>query len=202
MDNSRIAITVARQLTDRRRHESALHGITGTGPGLRQPADGGPVHKWVDDDGVTHYSDEAPPSVVTTLIELPEPPRADSAGSSGEPQDDYYSISNQWQRMHQERLERERLNLERERIRVARQAPPAAAKDDDDAVRYLPVYSGFGYYRPHRRHHRYHGRRRNPVSAPFPRNKSIRPVAVPRQLMASSALLTLTIPARRVTLRR
>lgn len=147
------------------RHSTALLGLALACGGLQTVA-GGPVHKWVDDDGVTHYSDEPPQSAATTLIELPKPARADSAGGSGEPQDDYYSISNQWQRMHLERLERERLNLERERIRAARQTPPAAAKDDDDEVRYVPLYSGFGYYRPHRRHHRYHDGGRHKPQAP------------------------------------
>ena len=137
------------------RHCTTLLGLA-LACGGPQTAAGGAVHKWVDDDGVTHYSDEPPQSTVTTLIELQKPTSVDSAGGSGRPQDDYYSISNQWQRMHQERLERERLNLERERIRAARQKPPAAAADDDDEVRYVPIYSGFGYYRPHRRPHRFH----------------------------------------------
>ncbi len=71
------------------------------------------VHKWIDADGVTHYSDEPPAASVTDLeqIELPTPP----ARAPGEPEDAYYSIANQWQRMHRERIELEKARAERDR---------------------------------------------------------------------------------------
>ncbi len=70
------------------------------------------IHKWTDADGVTHYSDQPPPAAVTApeRIDLPTAPaRAAPRG------DDYYSIANQWQRMHRERIELERVRAERSR---------------------------------------------------------------------------------------
>jgi len=71
------------------------------------------IHKWIDADGVTHYSDGAPPASVTDLeqFELPGLP-APVANKSGE---DYYSIANQWRRMHRERIELERVRAGRAR---------------------------------------------------------------------------------------
>jgi hypothetical protein len=69
------------------------------------PAYAGVVHKWIDEKGITHYSDEAPVSETSemTQIELPRTTQA-TAGAHG----DYYSIANQWERMLRERLERAR----------------------------------------------------------------------------------------------
>lgn len=69
------------------------------------------VHKWVDADGVTHYSDAPPAGSVTDFeqIELPASPARDAARVD----DDYYSIANQWRRMHRERVELERARVER-----------------------------------------------------------------------------------------
>jgi len=114
------------------------------------------VHKWVDADGLTHYSDEPPGAGETMLIELPEP-AVSKSDDDEKPAGDYYSISNQWQRMNQERLERERLNLERAKIRAARQTPaPDTADAGEDEVRYVTVYRDFGLRRHHRRPHRIH----------------------------------------------
>ena len=124
--------------------------------GIVTPASAAAVHKWIDADGVTHYSDQPPDSVDTTLIELPEPTALKTAGEDGGLADDYYSIPNQWQRMNQERIERERLNLERERARAARQtaAPTATVVKREVKVRYVPIFAGFGLF-PHHPHHRY-----------------------------------------------
>lgn len=139
------------------RHLTELLGLALICGGL-SPAGATAVHKWVDADGVTHYSDAPPDSIETTLIELPAPTLISTAGEDGRAADDYYSITNQWQRMNQERLERERLNLEREKIRAARQTPaPAPAAVADDEVRYVPVYAGFRFPRHHRGYHRYRG---------------------------------------------
>lgn len=69
------------------------------------------IHKWVDADGLTHYSDEPPPGNVTDIeqIEMPASPAHDRANSA----DAYYSIANQWRRMHRERIEIERMRAER-----------------------------------------------------------------------------------------
>ena len=82
------------------------------------PASAAVIHKWVDDRGVTHYSDEAPSAdSQATKIDLPE-----SGPAEGRPSDDYYSIANQWARLHKERLEREKIRLQEEQAKV-RQKP-------------------------------------------------------------------------------
>ncbi|NNM00266.1 MAG: DUF4124 domain-containing protein, partial [Gammaproteobacteria bacterium] len=73
------------------------------------------VHTWVDEDGVRHFSD-APPGVdgsESQLIEIRDTRPAPAAG------DDPSSIVNQWARAREERMERERLNLERREARRA-----------------------------------------------------------------------------------
>jgi len=138
------------------RHCTALLGLV-LACGVTPHASAAAAHKWIDADGVTHYSDKPPNSVETTLIELPERGALETASENGRPADDYYSISNQWQRMNQERVERERLALERAKLRAAQQTPaptPVVAEDDND-IRYVPVYVGFGFHRPHHRHHRH-----------------------------------------------
>jgi hypothetical protein len=102
------------------------------------------VHHWVDDDGVTHFSDSAPASAIegaTTLII--------DDGLSGAQGDsaDYYSIVNQWQRM---RAERDK-NIETSSARARIRADHAAALNYDDQPRqetseqqYYPAY-GFPY---------------------------------------------------------
>ena len=120
--------------------------------GIVQFANAAEVHKWVDENGVTHYSDEAPEAVETTLIDVPEAAPA----STGQHEGGYYSISKQWERMHRERLEREKLEVERERLRAEQKsaAPPTVYVQQSDEVRYVPIYGGHGYrkQRGHRRH--------------------------------------------------
>ena len=81
-------------------------------------AQAGVVHKWVDADGTTHYSDEAPidAQLQVNRIEIDESEQAAVKST-----DDYYSIANQWKRMHRERLERDRIALEKARLRASKQ---------------------------------------------------------------------------------
>lgn len=109
------------------------------------------VHKWIDADGVTHYSDEAPGPAVTdvSMIDVP-------AGNSDktDAKNDYYSIKNQWQRVYKERLERQKLELERDRQKAALQAttPQVVYIKESSDKSYAAAYPG-------RFHHRYrHGR--------------------------------------------
>jgi hypothetical protein len=75
------------------------------------PASAGVVHKWVDAKGITHYSDTPPEITPAQLTQIEVP---DVVGTTAKTASDYYSIANQWQRLHRERLERERLALERQ----------------------------------------------------------------------------------------
>lgn len=128
------------------------------------PVTAGVVHKWIDADGVTHYSDTPPEieTVAATRIELPETVIHSKAGASG-----YYSIANQWQRLHRERLERDKLALEQARQKAIQSAQTPAivylerAPDASRQVTYLrSPYPRRGYYRSHHvsgRHYR-HGK--------------------------------------------
>jgi len=120
------------------------------------------VHKWIDEEGVTHYSDEAPEATETTLIDLPDPATGQAGDDTGEA--DYYSISNQWERMNRERLEREKLALEREKIAAARQpAPERTVYIENSGVdRIVPIYADFRY-RKHYRNRKHYRTYRQPI---------------------------------------
>lgn len=123
------------------------------------PVSAAVVHKWVDADGVTHYSDELPSAAQTavTRIELPESPPVKGNSSSGE-----HSIANQWRRMLQERIEREKLALERARLK-AQQEPTTEivyVEQPRESWYYLSYpgkryrKSRHGHYRSHYKHGR------------------------------------------------
>ena len=118
------------------------------------PAYAAVVHKWVDDKGVTHYSDQAPEASRTevTRIDVRE-----SDSQQADLGNDYYSIKNQWQRVHRERLLRDRLKLEHARQKAALQAarPQVVYISEADDKRYVPVFYGSFHNRHKRsRHHR------------------------------------------------
>jgi hypothetical protein len=115
------------------------------------PAYAGVVHKWVDEKGITHYSDEAPVSDTSemTQIELPSTTQA-TAGAQG----DYYSIANQWERMLRERLKRAKLKLEQDRLKAAKREdkPDKIYAREPDETRYVTFYNGYRrYHRPSRK---------------------------------------------------
>lgn len=112
------------------------------------PASAGVVHKWVDSKGITHYSD-TPPEVTPaqlTQIEVPDVVRTTAKTAS-----DYYSIANQWQRLHRERLERDRLALERAKQKASRQPPEVVYVEKRDASSRQLIYLGT----PRLRHRHY-----------------------------------------------
>jgi hypothetical protein len=123
------------------------------------------VHKWIDAEGVTHYSDEAPEAIETTLIDLPDPASGQTGGDAGEA--DYYSISRQWERMNRERLEREKLELERAKIAAASQPPPSTIYvENSGADRIIPVYGDFRYRKPYRYRKHYRTYRQPALNRP------------------------------------
>ena len=112
----------------------------------------GSVHKWVDEKGITHYSDHVPNNINNSAerIEIP------STYESTVDQDDYYSILNQWTRMREERLERKKLQLEKAKQKMALKQAQAAAvpqvvylgEQEERNTRYYPVYPyRFGFKR-------------------------------------------------------
>jgi len=115
------------------------------------------VHKWVDADGLTHYSDSAPgSSVPVTRIELAA--TKDTTREAG-----FHSIANQWQRLQRERWRRDRIELEKARLEAANVGPeprvvyverPAAKRYR--AGRRGPAHRKIGHYRSARMFkHRY-----------------------------------------------
>lgn len=130
---------------------------------LSLPAAAAEVHKWVDADGVTHYADTPPASDAAAVTRLDVTVEASTRDKG-----DYYSIANQWARMHRERLERERIALEKARLEAARQAQRAEvvyvekpAADNRYAVKLFP---GRWYRHADHRgsHYRFGRHHRNP----------------------------------------
>ena len=80
-------------------------------------AHAGSVHKWVDAQGVTHYSDQLPKSSANTnynaVKQIDVLDSYSSSSRNSDARDDYYSVTNQWARMREERLERKQLQLEK-----------------------------------------------------------------------------------------
>ena len=98
------------------------------------------VHTWLDADGVRHFAD-APPAGAA-----PDSAREITldGGDALAPGDaDYYSISNQWQRLRAEREAQNAMDLERRRIDAeqAEPAPPTVTEDVPRSVFY-PNYYG------------------------------------------------------------
>ena len=107
------------------------------------------IHKWVDDKGVTHYSDEPPehaPAPVTQ-IDIETGTRTPKA-EAGDDADHYYSIANQWQRMQRESELRQQRELERASLKQKQQAAAAPPYREVRETRYVAAYP----YRYHRRH--------------------------------------------------
>lgn len=136
------------------------------------PAHATVVHKWIDADGVTHYSDEAPGPAVTDVSMINVP-----VGNSDktDAKNDYYSIKNQWQRVYKERLERQKLELERKRQKAALQSttPQVVYINESSDKRYAVVYPGRFHHRyRHGRLHKRHKRHRGFTGKRYSRTKA------------------------------
>ncbi len=100
----------------------------------------GSVHKWVDDNGVTHYSDQAPENHTKQIDQL----EVNDSYQASNIEDDYYSVSKQWERMHAERVERKKLQLEKAKLRQAKREASSRVVTVDNEVRrdvYYPIYT-------------------------------------------------------------
>ena len=108
------------------------------------------VHKWIDESGITHYSDAPPPARQTEVTRLEIRWQGSNKAIASNRPANYYSIANQWQRMYQERLQRMQLNLQRAALKQdssSTQIP--VQRYDSDNNRYLLAYPRRFY----RRHH-------------------------------------------------
>jgi len=117
------------------------------------------VYRWVDDSGVTHFS-ETPPAENAADIQVIDiaPTPAPASGNASAEDDDFYSVVNQAKRMEARRLENERLAAEKEQARAeaSRARAEAAAIQQgpstdsaDNSVRYYPVYPYYPRYGHH-----------------------------------------------------
>ncbi len=120
------------------------------------------VHKWVDAQGVTHYSDQLPKDNANATKQLAisnvysKPSRVDY-------REDYHSVTNQWARMREERIERKQLQLdqqlEKNKQKAAQQvvSPQVVyinqAEEDRSRSIYYPAYLGRHKYGNNNFHH-------------------------------------------------
>lgn len=104
------------------------------------------ILSWIDADGITHFSDSPPAIPVdgVTVIEMNDdyPPLPDAQG-------DYYSIANQWNRMREERDAKNKLNLEKARIRAEQSVALANAQRPSEQQNYGNHYPIYGFPRHH-----------------------------------------------------
>lgn len=105
--------------------------------GLSVPA--ATVHRWVDEHGVTHFSD-APPAGAAADVKTLE--LSDDFPTAPDTHANYYSIANQWERMREERNEKNQVALEKARIRAEKAAAVAYSEPtaEPEAPRYYPAY--------------------------------------------------------------
>lgn len=158
----------------------------------------GAVHKWVDAQGVTHYSDQLPENISHPVKQIDVTNTysntANSNPDSSNYQQDYYSVTNQWARMREERLERKQLQLERAKQKAAQQPviPQIVyinqAEEDQNRNAYYPAYfptlghrsiglkqrKNYSNHYSSRFNGRYSGTRYNSASCKLPRNGNSR----------------------------
>jgi hypothetical protein len=110
------------------------------------------VHTWLDAEGIRHYADAPPAESVaqSERIEFADTPPGDDDTAA-----DYYSISNQWARLRDERDASDARALERKKLLVEQRKlqSESAPRREDDAYRnggyrgYAPYYRGqYGSY--------------------------------------------------------
>lgn len=113
------------------------------------------VHKWVDASGVTNYSDAAPNSSATkvTIIKV-----STTYAVTSDAEQNYYSIMNQWMRLHKERVERDRIKLEKAKQKAALHpvVPQVVYVNEPSENRYVMPYLSYlhPYYPPHQFQHK------------------------------------------------
>lgn len=74
------------------------------------------IYQWVDQEGVTHFSDAAPAVGTTQVVAKPVNIRQDYTEAN--PDEDYYSIVNQSRRLQAQRAEKDALALQKEQMRI------------------------------------------------------------------------------------
>jgi hypothetical protein len=102
------------------------------------------VHKWVDAEGVTHYSDQLPEEEATKTTRQIIVSNVYSNSGGAAYRENYYSISNQWARMREERIERKQMQLDKRKQKASQHPPPQIvylnqAQEPPKSV-YYPAY--------------------------------------------------------------
>ncbi len=117
-------------------------------------ADSQQIYKWVDSQGVVHYSDKAPNQAQqhVTLMSLPALPQPDPQALA---QDQAWIASiNTWY----QNVLKDQAQLEYEQLLASEEAPPPQTENTPDytqQVSYVtPVYGGYNRFRFKHRHHK------------------------------------------------
>jgi hypothetical protein len=113
------------------------------------------AYTWVDDAGITHFSETPPPDPATDtqLVNIQPPPTPANV-----PTGDFYSVINQAERMERSRLANEKLAAEKKQAdaEASKARAEAAAlqrrlydNSTNDDTRYYPVYPYYPRYGHH-----------------------------------------------------
>ncbi len=148
------------------------------------------IYQWQDADGVTHFSD-APPAKTDAASELNSFELETDFPDVQDPEENYYSISQQWERAKEDRLAREQLKLEREKLRTTRlqQQQNVQLASEEPRRTYFPVFSpafNSRFVNPRLFNQQFPGRFNNNFGTPFQGNFSGRP-GRPGKMNASPA---------------
>lgn len=107
----------------------------------------GVAYRWVDENGVTHFSDAPPPAESAPQGGVESITLAQDYPAPADPAADYYSIANQWRRLREERAERNALALQQqmlrlERSRIEQSAGETAPAEPDSGRSAVVIYGG------------------------------------------------------------
>jgi len=162
------------------------------------------VHKWADAHGVTHYSDQLPEGASNTVKQIDVSKVYRNSGST-DYQENYYSVTNQWARMREERLERQQLQLEKAKQKAAQQpvVPQVVYLNQAEEERFRNVYypANFGHrghgYKHHKQNNRYAGKKHDGIySSRFTSRYSGSSCRLPRNGYSGSRSSGLTLTIR------
>lgn len=119
------------------------------------------VHKWVDAQGVTHYSDQQPEDLSSSVKQIAVSNIYSTSSRVHNQEEDYYSVTNQWARMRAERIERKQLQLEKKKQQAEQLVTPQVVYINQEEERprsvYYPAYLGGHSYRNYKNFSRYTG---------------------------------------------
>ncbi len=120
------------------------------------PVQADTVHKWIDAKGVTHYSDHLPEDTYKSAKQITLSNTYNNSNRA-DYREDYYSVTNQWARMREERIERKQRYLDKKKLTAAQQVVPQIvyvnqAYEERPRRVYYPAYIGRQVYK-HQNHY-------------------------------------------------